>query len=231
MISSPLPCYTVICSNLISLSRSTSFERDDLLQIILMYSKLTHLWYMASNFNHKIEEDTMKIKSLVKSAIILFSFIAIFNSSIAMAEIHVYDNNNQYLGIVMEMGPEHVEIFIPSLGARWQSNLNFPSGCPGDVIYFESADCTDTAYSNGPNPTIYDSGNLLGGFYKRDYSGKETIAPESAYNSNCECIQLTAWPSADYYPLTQPVQMPFTTPIAQPLRFEVRNRAVVIPLN
>ena len=68
---------------------------------------------------------------------ILLMAVLVFNSSDAQAEVHVYDNNNQYLGIMTE---------------------------------------------------------------------------------------------AEYYPYVE-VQIPFTTPVALPLRFEVRTRTVVIPLN
>jgi len=173
----------------------------------------------------------MKRKSFLITAIILFSAIAILNTSIAKADVHVYDDNNQYLGIVLAMNPFAVEIFIPSKGARWHSNNSIQPGCPLDRIYFESDNCTGTPYSDGSNPIIHDLGTLLGGFYQQDYSGKKTIEPGSSYYFDCQCYSTAGSPSAEYYPLTQQVQMPFTTPIAQPLRFEVQNRAVVIPLN
>ena len=40
----------------------------------------------------------MKTRSLMFAVIILISTIVIFNSSIAKADIRVYDKNNQYLG-------------------------------------------------------------------------------------------------------------------------------------
>lgn len=148
----------------------------------------------------------------------------------AEAEIKVYDNNNQYLGVLLDYNPAHLVVFIPSLAASWEFDTRSGAGCPETDVVFESADCSGTPYMWGPHSVIFDLNTLLGEFYKADYSGKKNITPASSYDDDCQCRQDT-WKAMDYYPMTNEVQMPFTTPIALPLRFEVRTRAVVIPLN
>ena len=103
--------------------------------------------------------------------------------------------------------------------------------CEYGNAVFASGDCSDAPYSDGPLPQIFDLSLTRGGYYKPTYSGKLTFVPGSYYDDDCVCQGNTgSYPNAEYYPLIN-VQLPFTTPIALPLRFEIKNRAVVIPLN
>ena len=169
----------------------------------------------------------MKSRSLTVLAIVLVLVIVILNPCIAKADIKVYDNNNRYLGIFMELEDRTIGIFIPSLSAVL---IVYPGKNPamecGDRFnpVFESNDCSGTPYSSGPFPLIDDFSPTPreGGFYKTDYIGKKTFTPGSHYNwPFCECQQTTIFPAAEYYPMVE-VQLPFTTPIAFPLRFEAR---------
>jgi hypothetical protein len=178
----------------------------------------------------------MKSKSFLIIAIVLFSVVVALNPSIAEADIFVYDNNNQYLGIMTHMNDDDVELFIPSLGGTFKYAPDYSGWCGDELsVFFESNDCSGTYYSDGPFPLIFDFSPLsVVGFYKADYSGKKTFTPGSYYEYDCFCQENTNayyhYPSAEYYPYVQ-IQMPFTTPIALPLKFKVRTRAVVIPLN
>ncbi|UCD90313.1 MAG: hypothetical protein JSW04_02410 [Desulfobacterales bacterium] len=173
----------------------------------------------------------MKTRYSVLAVIIIFSAIVMFNSSIAKADVHVYDNNNQYLGLLIDLGDSNLEIFIPSLKANWSYDLGELSSCLWEYPIFNSGNCSGTPYSDGPLPEVYDlTGTSLGAFYIPQYAGRTTFTPGSYYDENCQCQPNVFYPNTEYYPLTE-VQMPFTTPVALPLRFEVKNRAVVIPLN
>jgi hypothetical protein len=119
------------------------------------------------------------------------------------------------------------------LSATYKYRTSYTSYCfDGLQALFESNNCSGTPYSNNPYPVIFDFSPIsIVGFYKIDYLGKKTFTPGSHYDFNCDCQENTFYPSAEYYPQIQ-IQMPFTTPVALPLRFEVRNtRVVVIPLN
>ena len=174
----------------------------------------------------------MKTRCSGVTAIILFSAIVIFNSSIARAEVHVYDNNNQYLGVMAFMDGAGIDLFIPSLGGTFRYSNDYSGWCGDELeLIFESTDCTGTAYSSSPFPMIYDFSDCsITGTYKSDYSGKISITPRSSYDWEQNCQDIDLPPAGEYYPYVQ-VQLPFTTPVALPLRFEIRNRAVVIPLN
>ncbi|MHA2054396.1 MAG: hypothetical protein ACW99F_12435, partial [Candidatus Hodarchaeales archaeon] len=122
--------------------------------------------------------------------------------------------------------------FIPSVGGTLKYSTDYSGWCDDELtVVFDSSNCSGTPYTEGPFPLIFDFSALsMAGFYKVDYSGKKTFMPGSYIDFNCTCQQTTFYPNAEYYPYVQ-VQMPFTTPVALSLRFEVRNRAVVIPLN
>jgi hypothetical protein len=177
----------------------------------------------------------MKSSRLSISAYVLISAIVVLNSSIAKADIHVYDNNNQYSGILIYMNDDEMDLFIPSLGGTFKYATDYSGWCGDELqVVFESSNCSGTPYSQGLFPLIFDfSPTPIEGFYKVNYSGKKTFQPQSQYGlNNCDCEQINYLPSAEYYPYVQ-VQMPFTIPLALPFRFEVefRTSGVVIPSN
>jgi hypothetical protein len=166
----------------------------------------------------------MKSKSFLISAIILISAIVALNPSIAKADILVYDNDNQYLGILLELGGENLDVFIPSLGASWKADYDEGDiePCPGSA-YFENSSCTGTPYENDRLPAIQDlSGSSLAKFYVVDFNSKKTFVPGSYIDSNCDCQVNSFYPWAEHYQLIE-VQMPFTTPVALPLSFKVQT--------
>ena len=177
----------------------------------------------------------MKCKCFLVTVIMLISVSAAITPSIAKADIHVYDKNNQYLGILLTLTSGYLLVFLPSLGASWSIEYDSVVGC--DHVVFDSQNCSGTPYSlqYEPLPGIVDiSGSAIGGFYISDYNGKRTFTPGSYYDYNCQCQQSPPYGNGEYYPLTQ-VQMPFTIPIALPLSFNVETqtevkKAVVIPL-
>ena len=174
----------------------------------------------------------MKKRSLLILIIVIFPAIVALDPSTAKADILVYDNNNQYLGILMNLESDQIELFIPSLSSTFTYETHYSEYC-GDELqaFFESNDCSGIPYSEDPYPVIFDFSPIsIEGFYKVDYTNKKTFRPGSHYTFNCECQENNFFPSAEYYQWIE-VKMPFTTPVALPLRFEVRNRAVVIPLN
>ena len=174
----------------------------------------------------------MTSSRLLVSVFVIFSATVALNPSIVKAEIYVYDNNNQYLGIMTNLDSDQIELFLPSLSSTFTYETSYSEYCGDEMqAFFESNDCSGTPYSEDPYPVIFDFSPIsIEGFYKVDYAGKKTFTPGSHYNFSCECQENTFYPSAEYYQWVQ-VKMPFTTPVALPLRFEVRNMVVVIPLN
>jgi len=176
----------------------------------------------------------MKNKCFLMTAIILISVAVVLMPFITKADIHVYDKNNQYLGILMEMGEQNGgDLFIPSLGGFFTFNKDLESCGREEILFFVGDNCTGTPYSEHPNPVIFDLGNCqIAGFYKRDYNGRQTFTPGSYYWYNVDTSETICRtndgnypPSAEYYPYVQ-VQIPFTIPFARPLRFEVETQTV-----
>jgi len=100
-------------------------------------------------------------------------------------------------------------------------------------VVFASDNCEGQPFSNDPNPLIFDFSPIptIEGFYKVDYSGKQTFTPVSYYAFGGVCQSNSGeWPLAEYYPYVE-VQMPFTTPIARPLKFKVRTKTIVVPMS
>ena len=168
----------------------------------------------------------MKSIYLMALAIVLVLEIVILNPCIAKADIKVYDYNNKYLGIFLELEDRTIGIFIPSLSAVLivypEKNPGMECGDRFDPV-FESNDCSGTPYSSGPFPLIDDFSPTPrgGGFYKTDYIGKKTFTPGSHYDWKCKCEEITWYPHAEYYPMVE-LQLPFATPISFPLRFKAR---------
>jgi hypothetical protein len=174
----------------------------------------------------------MKIRYLSATGLFLLTVIIATFPSTSTADIHAYDDNNQYLGILMYMDGDQLNLFIPSLGGSFIYGPDYSGWC-GDELeaFFESSNCSGTAYARDPFPLIFDFSALsMEGHYKVDYSGKKEFTPGSYYAYPCVCQQNISYPDAEYYPFVQ-VQLPFTTPVALPLHFKVRSNAVVIPLN
>ena len=99
----------------------------------------------------------MKSSRLIISTYVLISAIMVLNPSIAKADIFVYDNNNQYLGIMTHLDDNSIDLFIPSLSATFKYETSYSGYC-GDELQalFESNDCSGPAYSNNPYPVIFD---------------------------------------------------------------------------
>ena len=170
----------------------------------------------------------MKSKCFFMTAIILISVSMALTASIAKAEIHVYDKNNQYLGIMVYMHDNDMDLFISSLGGTFRYSPDYSGWCGDEIrVIFASGDCTGTPYSEAALPQIFDFSSCpIEGFYKVDYDSKNSFTPGSYYVDGGVCeVNEVLYPYSEYYPFVQ-VQLPFTTPIALPLRFEVETQTV-----
>ena len=80
---------------------------------------------------------------------VIFVILICAFPAISAAEIKVYDNNNQYLGILLNMEyQDSLTVFIPSINASYnitKQKLENPNTC-GAFLYFESDDCSGIPY-------------------------------------------------------------------------------------
>ncbi|GAH11266.1 unnamed protein product, partial [marine sediment metagenome] len=76
-----------------------------------------------------MENSSMKSSSFLIKAIILISVTVALTPSIAKADVLVYDNNNQYLGIQVYMHDNNMDLFISSLGGTFRYSPDYSGQC------------------------------------------------------------------------------------------------------
>ncbi len=168
-----------------------------------------------------------KSKLTIGISVIFTVFIFTF-PNISTAEIKVYDNNNQYLGILLDIGQGSLTVFIPSINASFsfeQFKLDNPDSCsPNNIIWFETIDCSGTPYVYNTFPAVLDlKCPPYDGNYLPDLNSVKQFSPKSVltgdFEGNTSCSEYTSQTSLLFYGI-KPIQLPFTTPIALPVRFE-----------
>jgi len=164
--------------------------------------------------------------------------------NVSDAEIRVYDNGNQYLGILLNIeSPLYMTVFIPSINATYRffetgmNNLGCSFSNP--PLLFESQNCSGIPYLWGSFPRVsyYNCPPLAPGYYMPDTNSPGQFLPKSILtgdtNGNPVCNENVGGAIGDLYEAKK-IQLPFTTPIVLPVRFEenVPNTAdfFVIPV-
>lgn len=170
-------------------------------------------------------------KSKFSIGICLTFVILIFTfPNISAAEIKVYDDTNQYLGILLDMeGQTTLTVFIPSINVAYRVEkwkLEDPDSCTlNEILIFESNDCSGIPYTSGPFPYVL---NLAippyDGYYIADSNRGKLFAPKSQLlcdpmTGSVVCRQTPEMPSTLFYEAKE-IQLPFTTPISLPVRFD-----------
>lgn len=170
-----------------------------------------------------------KSKLTVVISVIFAILICVF-PNISIAEIKVYDNNNQYLGILIDMEDQQMlTVFIPSINASYRLEklkVENPNKCSYNyALIFESDDCSGTPYTYGPFPVVVDlKCQPYDGYYLPDlksgkqFESKSMLFPDLNGNMTLCSPPPTVNSSMLYYEIKE-VQLPFTTPIALPVRF------------
>jgi len=152
--------------------------------------------------------------------------------------LKVYDANGQELGLVVGHGGNEAQVYIPSLNKfiyiadstyaeQPNSNTNLLSSGIAvglDQIFYLSSNCTGTAY--GQNYSY--SSNTIMAFnttenYTYDLSDPVTTSPASSWRywnePSTTCHSGFTASSLSLLPL-HAVNLPFTTPIAEPVQFK-----------
>lgn len=175
----------------------------------------------------------MSKKVSLCAAIIIFLAVFIFSASTSRAEINVYDNDGQYVGILV--GIDHVpppvflnyiRVFIPSIGkfVLFYASADEYIDLEGISELFETTDCTGPSYSHvlidreTPYPSLFQS------IYKTcrgswvTNGGLKVITPRS-YMQSCECIK-SSQETTSAAELVTTSAPPFTLPVKLPFRYE-----------
>jgi len=162
----------------------------------------------------------------LKRLVFVFGLLLLYfilGLSTARAEITVYDNDGQYLGILQGFSgwDDGVSIFIPSVG-RFTGLSKLQDSARMDLNFYsplyETMDCTGTAYTEidpGIHPFVYrgcDDIYITAKGAKKTFTPKSTGCPQECY---------PAYPSEDtYYEIVPAPDLLFTLPVSLPLRYE-----------
>jgi len=145
------------------------------------------------------------------------------------AEITVYDNDGQYLGILITARSEGDEswvfIFVPSVNVfvRLINSPSSPKHCDAVVIpaWFESDDCTGIPYLKRDAPYTYRwVGKTCAGKYVTPGESKDITLKSYRMPDDCECIKIQDPEECKAIELVDPPPQPFDVPVSLPFRFE-----------
>lgn len=162
----------------------------------------------------------MKItKAMNRIALIVVLLITI-GLSISEAELTVYNAEGTVLGILVGNSSSNtVDVYIPSVDRTL--NINISTGdITGRDIYYESYDCSGTAYvlPEASYRIIKNGDEYL--------TGKKTVpaivltsSVFRSYNSQCELLN-----SVRYTVPAEGIALPFTMPVSLPLSLQLDKK-------
>ena len=190
-------------------------------------------WNIVNPYNHK--GVPMKVMKSLGCALVLIFCVSTIGSIAAHAEVVAYDANGQFLGI-LQLAGNVANIYIPSLDRVVKIDYLSGEVSGGGILLFNGAACFgDLAEGAGfymPPPAAYE----IIRFGISSYYTGERVAPQiefiqsQLFQDGVTCIPVeTPQPPSNPPTLgadrpTVPafeIQLPFTTPVALPLRFEV----------
>ncbi len=159
----------------------------------------------------------------------LFLASLVFGISEGGAEITVYDNDGQYLGILITARSEGdeswISIFVPSINVfvRLINTPNSPNHCDAVLIptWFESSDCTGTPYLGRDAPYTYPwVAKTCAGSYVTPAGFKDITLKSYRVPDDCECITIQDPQQGKAIELVGAPPQPFDVPVPLPFRFE-----------
>lgn len=161
-------------------------------------------------------------KTVIYIISISFLILFFFASCKKVDEISVYDDDDQYLGILVTFDYNYIRVFVPSTG--YFVRLSSPECDVTTIpIVFETFDCTGTAYfQNSVTPVIplYPSlQKACTGSYFILQREEKTVNINSILESGCTCAT-TSLPNTKVLELVPTSAPPFTLPASLPLRYE-----------
>lgn len=130
------------------------------------------------------------------------------------ARVNVYDANNQYIGIAMGLH----EFFIPSMNKFYNFSDKLPES---DGFYFSDTNCTGVFLLT---PEIAQGlGDLIVRNYRNNkfYAILDWVASSEIYSSRFEGWTCSNSSGIEVLVKTQEVTLPFTVPVARPLRYAI----------
>jgi len=161
----------------------------------------------------------MKITKVLNiAALVVFLFT--IGPSISEAELTVYNAEGTVLGILVGNSSSNtIDVYVPSIDRAL--NINISTGdLTGRDIYFESYDCSGTAYvlPEASYRVIKNGTEFLTG-EKVNPAIVTTNSAFRSYNSACEPLS-----SVRYVVPARGVALPFAMPVSLPLSFHMDKK-------
>jgi hypothetical protein len=162
----------------------------------------------------------MNITNTLSGIALLIFLLFAGSPSISEAELTVYDAEGTLLGILVGNSTSNtIDVYVPQVDRTL--NINLSTGdITGRDIYFESYDCSGTAYvlpESSYRIMKNGTGYLTG--EKADPVSVQTNSVFRSYNASCELLN-----SVRYAVPAEGVALPFTMPVQLPLSFQLDKK-------
>jgi len=192
----------------------------------LMICFLSHANDNAINGCYKKNGGQLRIVNDAKECLpseISISLNPTSSSMRASAGVKVYDANDQFLGILLdeEGSPYYrMKVFVPSLSRAVL--IGYADGeIPFNHIYLPTDDCSGIPYGNpAMRYQVFQTSD--GRYFTSEDSQVETISVSSQLYYGVTCWKFSPV-SMTVIPLREIMTLPFSLPIAHPLKFEYGN--------
>jgi len=175
-----------------------------------------------------------------KLLILAFTLLWV-SSGTAMAEMKLYDADDQFLGIFLGVDDGPI-VYLSSLGMAVPLRLDetiLPKGkfsdVPTEPFYYTLSDCEGQPYvygGHGNAKVIYKKGGT-NNHYVVDIEQSNLFNPASYLDESGTCHNSSGPKGNAFYFRVQPVTLPFSTPVKHPFKWEYtesKSKVVVIPL-
>jgi hypothetical protein len=162
----------------------------------------------------------MKTTKALNIAALVIIILFTAGLSISTAELSVHDAEGTLLGLLAGNSSSNtIDVYVPSVDRTL--NINISTGdLTGRDIYFESYDCSGTAYvlPEASYRVIKNGAEYFTG-EKDNPAVVVTNSALRSYNSSCELLN-----SVRYTVPAREITLPFAMPVSLPLSFHIDKR-------
>ncbi|MFP5238502.1 MAG: hypothetical protein ACLGQW_01600 [Acidobacteriota bacterium] len=159
------------------------------------------------------------------SHIILAVAIVLSAASASLAQIEIYDANNQYLGMVTS--PNTLGFYNQKIGKFFELDMT-SYNLQNIWLFYKTDDCSGQAYA----PYALTGYMVRSGNNIYEHTGETESFISYSYYWNAQCYKSTA--AMRFYDKVNPFTgvLPFTLPVKPPFHYSVKtsNKAVVVPM-
>lgn len=165
----------------------------------------------------------MKIQT--KFQVCMIVVLLVF-AALPAGAVNVSDATGQALGTLLSTnGPDDLTVISSGMVINLELNPGKAQGTVGwnstlSSVWYESIDCSGAPYAAKRSAT-YPILSAVGSkyFILDSANPKKTITPQSIL-TGMGCIKYSKGTAGDFYPVLEVTKLPFTVPVATPLKFQ-----------